>query len=340
MKRVLLIQGRDFGDAIISTQLINTIGFNNENLIIDIFTKPIFKSIYKQNPYINKIICANFPLGKNRNINCKSIYKFIKTIYKLRSEKFDYVINTIGDIRENLIGSIITPKNNISVRWDKSHPFRNYIKDGRGIFLDKSILIKKNNINVYNIINEICKNLGYNRIRSAKVFNKLISFNKDSNIIAIHPFTKKIINRLSFNKWRILIEYLRKNHNVWIFCSPSEKQYAENEFKNLLNNKVLIKSDDLANFLINLSHTKLLIGLDSFAVHAAYAVGTNSIMINGANNYKIWRPPNSVVISNGKYCPYYPCYNNPKCIGENYEYICMKSVSIEIIINTIKKILI
>ena len=78
--RYLIIQGRNFGDAVISTALINSVGESFPDVKLDVFTRPVFKSIYKNNPYINKIYYANFPVGTNKNFNFREAIKLLKQI--------------------------------------------------------------------------------------------------------------------------------------------------------------------------------------------------------------------------------------------------------------------
>lgn len=101
-------------------------------------------------------------------------------------------------------------------------------------------------------------------------------------------------------------------------------------FRGVIDNKrVLLHAGNLDEFFVKLSFTKLLIGLDSFSVHAGYALNVPVIILNGANDYRIFRPPGANVIANENVCAYYPCYNKPKCLGSKSEYICINSIGIE-----------
>ncbi|WP_022854411.1 glycosyltransferase family 9 protein [Thermodesulfatator atlanticus] len=345
MKKVLFIQARDYGDAVISTKLINTLGKNLPDLKLDVFTKPIFVSIYKNNPYINKIYCSNFPIGKSKRLDVISNINLIKTILRLRKNKYKYVLNIVGDIRENFIGKLINPKKNIGILWHNDHLYARFIRNGNGKFLDEKIKVPRDVINIYDILDFIATYFGCKKIEPPKIFldqEKLlkIKFSIQQKIIAIHPFTKKKHNFWSFDKWIKLINILKKDHILWIFCAPDERKVAEHIFKDLINNeKVSIQTGNLEDFFIKLSLSKLLIGLDSFAVHVAYALNVPNIMLNGPNNYKIWQPKNTKVVCKTNVCKYYPCYNKPLCVGRNFEYICMKAIEVEDVLMTVKEVI-
>jgi len=346
MCNLLFIQARDFGDAVIFTKLINTLGENFPNLKLDVFTKPIFINIYKNNPYINSIYYSNFPIGKSKKIDVISNINLIKIILKLRKKNYDYVLNIVGDIRENFIGKLVNPKKNVSILWPKEHLFTRFIRNGRGKFLDEKIKVPRNIINIYDILDFITIYFGCKKFEPPKIFlnhEKLLKIKSSvlqEKIIAIHPFTKKKHIFWNFDKWIKLINNLKKDYNIWIFCAPDEREKAENIFKEIIDNEnVVIQTGDLEEFFIKLSLSKLLIGLDSFSVHVAYALNVPNIMLNGPNNYKIWQPKNTRVVCKANVCKYYPCYNKPLCIGKKYEYICMKAIEVEDILKAIEEVL-
>ena len=336
--KFLLIQARNLGDAVISTALINSIGESFPNIRIDVFTRPSFKDIYKNNPYINSIYYANFPVGTNKNFNIRELLKLSKQIYKLRKNNYEKVINNVGDFREILIGRLISPKINLSIRWEKGHPYNFLIKGGLYNLADKIITIPKNIINIYKAQIKFLKELGCDKILPPKIFLKKNL--PKVNAIGIHPLASQKCKLWQWDKWRELIKELSLYYEVWIFCPPKEKRIIYRIFEKELKIKnVKVKSGSLDNFFLDLSQVKLLVGLDSFSVHAAYAIGTKSIMLNGANDYRIWTPPNAKVVFKGNICPYYPCYNKPKCIGKDFEYICMKAIEVEDVLNAIKEVL-
>lgn len=125
-----------------------------------------------------------------------------------------------------------------------------------------------------------------------------------------------------FEKWCLLCEKLHNlGFTVWIFCAPDEREFIQRKFNRILTREgIAIKADPFGVFFDTLSKVDLLIGLDSFSVHAAHACKVPGIMLSGSNDYRIWQPPNYRVVHKMGSCNHYPCYNKPKCEAKDYEY--------------------
>lgn len=242
----------------------------------------------------------------------------------------------MGDMRENFIGSLIKPEKNISVIWDKGHPFRNLVRQGGTYLLTMSIPVEKNLLNIYDINSHIARSLGCTVQEKSKIYIK--ENDRINNVIGIHPLAGQKHKLWQWNKWKILIKLLVKEHfNVWIFSSHKEKNRIEEIFSDVINKNTLIQCGNLEEFFTKLSSVKLLIGLDSFSHHAACALNVPAIMLNGGNDYRIWKSPGAKVISKGTKSMCYPCYNRPTCEGKHSEYKCMKSIEVEEVLEMVRE---
>lgn len=339
-RKILIISARNFGDAIISTSLVSSLGSSFSDFKIDILTRQDFKGIYEHNPYVNKIYYANFPMGTNKNFNFNEVFKLLKTIYILSGNKYDFILNNIGDIRENLIGKLIMPKLNISIKFDNSHPFKNLIRLNNCLFVDKCINIPAKVKNIYEIQGFILSNLRCTKILQPEIYIK-DKIEASSEVIGIHPTASQECKLWDFGKWEKLINILRNKYKVWIFGSNNENKLLTMVFGKYLDGEsVFIKTTPLSEFFMNLSQCTLLIGLDSFSIHAANALGVKSIMISGPNDWEIWKPKNCSVISKGSaVCKFYPCFNKPVCLKTSDEYICMKSIEVDEVLSLVDKTL-
>lgn len=345
LKKYLILQCRNLGDAIISSGLINSLGENFRNISIDIFTRPSFKPIFESNPYVNKIFYADFPMGTQKNFNAKNCLGLLKQIAKLRKQNFDVCLNNVGDFRENLIGKCIRPKKNISISWPDAHPYRQLIKKGLFSLVDWNISIPQQIVNIYDGNDHIAKELGSSHLVRPRIFlngklrKQIVDELNYENVIAVHPYASQKSRLWDFKKWKILIQILAsQGFKIWIFGAPSQKSETEDIFHEIINNKnVSLHAGNLSEFFIKLSLAKLLIGLDSFAIHAAYALNVPIIMLNGSNDYRTWQPPKANVIAKENVCTYYPCYNKPKCLNTKKQYICIVSIDVEDVINAVHK---
>jgi heptosyltransferase-3 len=333
MKKILLIAARNFGDGVIITELIKQFYINGYQ--IDILTRKEFKPIFYHANYKVNIFTANFPMGTMKNFDYNSLIHLIKLCYKLRSNNYDFVLNNVGDFRENIIGWYIKPKKNISILWDDLHPYKRLIRPGMNLLVDEFIKIPSNILNIYDVQKFIANSILACTIKD----QELLIHKSTTNIIAIHPMASQKTRFWEHKNWiEVIKEFGTTENKILVFCAPNEVKELKYEFKDV-EEKIEIVAKDLNYFFNKLKEVDLFIGLDSFSIHSAYMMNVpNLIMLNGANDSRVWAPPKTKVLEGGKNCEYFPCYNKPKCIGKDFEYICMKSIKPQEVINTIKDI--
>jgi heptosyltransferase-3 len=113
---------------------------------------------------------------------------------------------------------------------------------------------------------------------------------------------------------------------VTLFGAPAEEGRLRNIFGGL---NVEFSCTTLRGFSARLLTLDLFIGLDSFGGHVAYLCGIPSIILTGSNDPELWLPPNAKAVFSSGGCPHWPCYNKPRCRGRTDEFICIKSVTVE-----------
>ncbi|SHF61040.1 glycosyltransferase family 9 protein [Vibrio gazogenes] len=331
--KILIISARNFGDSVIITHLIENI--NTDNLYIDVLTRKEFIPIFRHCKCIHKIYTENFPMGTSKKFNIINAISLLKRILNLRKYNYDMVFNNIGDFRENFLGWSIGSKENISVKWYESHPVNSIIRSGFHIFVDKYIEIPKNILNIY----QVQKYIKFKLFGGSDSTENIIqSMDYSFNIIAIHPYASQRSKFWEYENWIQLIEQFgTEERKVIVFCSPSERDELDCAFSSV-KKKIFIVAKGIDEFLETLKCVTVFIGLDSFSIHAAYMMNVpNLIMLNGANDSRVWAPPMVEVFGGGSNCEHYPCYNKPKCIGKEYEYICMRSIKTDDIVKKIRE---
>jgi len=311
-EKVLFVIARGFGDAIIADSMIHLIGERFQGLELHVLMKPQFSAIFSGNPHIKKVHFSPFPIGMKRatDFRLKEFACLIRTLKLLRKEKFDLSIETMGDLREALIARFVNPSRSLSVIWHPSHPM---YYDVRGKFIARflatdSVKFTPNIRNIYDAKDYFLQSLGCEIGLFSKERSKPIYYSDEDNsrkiskIIGIHPFAFHKSRMLPFNCWRLLIDKLLcDGFEVWIFCSEIERSVAERYFnKTVGDGTISIKAGDLPSFLTDLRKVGLLIGLDSFSVHAAHATAKPSIAICRGERYKFWLPSSCrpVVVDN------------------------------------------
>lgn len=315
---LLLIVQRAYGDAVIVNSIIESIDDNNF-YNIDVLTKTQFSSIFKTNRNINKIHEGNFPITVHKSFN---IWKQMKLISKIRQEKYDIVMDYIGDFRERIIGFFCGGHKFMSVlRNDKN--FNQLIRGGLSFLSDSLIKIDCKEKNIYEQLIFMFGTIGIKIKRKNLECNSKLIVN-----VGIHPFASQNCRLWDVNNWYdLILELLRMRKMITVFCSPEEVKIVQNKFSGFLtNHNFSISAGSIDNFFLNLKKMDVLIGLDSLSIHAAYLCGVPNIMICGANDYEIWKTPLTKVVStNNNYCKFWPCCNRPKCSGM---YQCISNIKV------------
>lgn len=316
VSKTLFLEARNFGDAIIKNTLIGQYGAEHPDEQIDIWAKRQFADIFLGNTHIHKFYASGFPIAGLKSWN---IIQLIKKIWALRKEKYDIAIDTVGDFRERLLLWLVHPKRIVSIEREKGHPFNQLIRRGLS-FLVESVEVSADKVNYYDQTAYLLYVLGgqieYNK-------TKLILKKKSTRVVGIHPFASQKCKMWSWDRWNALVIYLLKEgYQVRFFCSPKERSALE-EHINFQEN-VSVTAKGVKDFFLELQQIDLLICLDSFAVHAAYSVSVPSIMLNGANNFYLWKTPATEVVVGDFFCKYWPCYNKPKC----KDFRCMNAIQV------------
>lgn len=335
IQKVLIISVRNFGDAAITTRLVNRIKHKFEQ--VDILTRKSFIPIFQSVSGVSNIHIANFPVGTQKNFGLKELYALVKLISKLRANQYDLVLNNIGDFRENLLGWLVKGRRNISVKWHAEHPFNQLIRSGFNCLLTDYIDIPGDVINIYQIQDLIAH---YITGESDGVSHS--EYFTSRGRVGIHTGASQKSKFWHYHNWEYLIDFLynKFQNRVIVFCSKDEIDELTLIFSKI-EDKIEFSCGSVDEFLNRLREdVDLFIGLDSFAVHAAEMQNVSYIiMLNGANDARVWKPLNGEIVQKEHSCPYFPCYNKPKCIGSPLEFACMKQITPSMVIKKIEDIL-
>ena len=314
--KTLFLEARNFGDAIIKNTIISQYGAGHLDEQIDVWTKRQFADIFSENERIHKLYLTGFPIAGVKSWN---IINLIKSIWMLRSERYDLAIDTVGDFRERFLLWLIRPKRLVSMEREEGNPFNRLIRRGLA-FLVEPVGVARDLVNVYAQFVYLLEYLGVRDQRQERRRGHSATNRKN---VGIHPFASQECRLWDWKKWNELYRVLlEKGYVVYFFCSPGERKILEENIEIAKNTNVIAR--DLHGFLQELQRIDLLVCLDSFAVHAAYSLGVRSIMLNGANDFHVWQTPLSRVVAGNSACAYWPCYNKPKC----KDYGCIRSIKV------------
>ena len=94
--KILVIRFSSIGDIVLTTPVVRVLKTQLENVQVHYATKIQFKSIFEENPYIDKVHFLN-----------KDLAGFIR---ELRSEKFDFIVDLHNNLRTRIIKTALLTK--------------------------------------------------------------------------------------------------------------------------------------------------------------------------------------------------------------------------------------
>lgn len=333
MRKILIVQCRGLGDAVISTTVVNSIYESWHNVLIDIWASQSVAAVFKNHPSVNKCYIQHFPVIRRHRFTWSSINLFIFSIRQLRGRQYDLCLNLTGDIRENILTSLVGARETWTIEWSEDHPFRKAIYPALTSLLDHTENLHDKNI--YSAYQNLVTSMGCDQIAGpslggGKKRDFVASPTGGVQQVGIHPLAGNACREWPFQKWnRLLASILELGFDVVVFGAPAERERLIAEFGQWCSDtRVLIRTCDLDEFFDSLRSLVAFVGLDSFGIHAAYALGIPSVLINGGNDPETWAPPGAFVLGDGGGCKYYPCYNHPKCSGAEGEFVCVREVEV------------
>lgn len=348
-KKFLFLSLRGLGDTVIQSQFILNLVKNNPYSVFYVITYENNKFVYDLNKHENlKVITIENERGFTFFNKLKIILNLIKLRFSIRATLFDYSIDMVGDIREFIISKFFASKI-FYFTFSSKHLYSNMvipIKFFVNSKNDTQFYLENNSKNIYSIYKDYFRfiskklNLKFNYSNSKLNSISLIKRRKKNNLIniAFHPFASINSNNWPLKSWECLAKILikRKDVIINIFCAENDKTKLKNFFQ---HKKIKIKSLPLNRFSFELKKNDLSICSDSFSSHISHFLKINSIIIYGSNDHRLFQPPGTIAICENGGCNFYPCFNKPKCIGTNYEYSCINSISCNYVYNNIKNIL-
>jgi heptosyltransferase III len=339
-KRVLFIQARNLGDAVIGTSMIEALGRSDEDWRISVLTRPQFREIYANNPLVSDMHYASFPMGTVKNFGVAAGLNLLRTVASLRGRHFDRVVHVCGDFRENLLGWTISRLGNTGVSWADEHPQVRLVRRGFENYVPHLVHISASEPNIYSVMQRVATALQATAPARARLYDaagKPYIHRSGSDRIGVQPTASQECKLWPIERWQQLISVIRASGlKVAVFGAPTDRPYLEACLPSNADSGVEIVTGPLQSFFRSLESLRVLVGLDSFGVHAANAIGTPTIMINGANIPTVWTPPGTPVVSNTNPPACYPCMNRPTCTADENPYSCIREIPLAAVTDNLR----
>lgn len=341
-RRILYIQARNLGDAVIGTGLLEALGRSDPSQRISVLTRLQFREIYENNPFVSEVFYASFPMGTVKYFGFGAGLRLLRTLAMLRQRRFDRVVHVSGDLRENLLGRMISPAGNTGVSWSDGHPQVRLVRRGFEACVPNLIRVPADDHNIYSAVQRVATSLDASAPAEASLYDAdgvRYLHCAGSDRIGVQPTASQECKLWPREKWRELIGLIRaQGLRVVVYGAPSERAYLESCLPDGNDAEVEILTGSLSEFFRSLQDVRAFIGLDSFGVHAARAIGTPSIVFHGATIATVYTPPEALVVRNLAPPACFPCMNRPTCSGEENLYSCIRDIPVAMVFDRLNAI--
>jgi lipopolysaccharide heptosyltransferase III len=339
-KTYLVLSLRHLGDAVIISGLINAITGYSDGISVDVLGRPELKDITTSLCEIREYIEIDLPFYGHHKKGSLEAISALNKLWLLRKRKYDVCLNNQCDLRENVIGRLLGAKQNISPVWNPEHLFRRHIRDiGARLFIDRGVKIPASYKSFYESMDYFSRQLGFENLSWKQEAGSRIPSSGQPNV-ALHPGASQPSKRWPTQNWKVLMQYLHtKNYKMVLLGSPAERELLFNSFqKEIAEFCVNVVTENLPGFLDALGRADVLVGMDSFSAHAACALGIPVVMLHGPFDPKVMTPPGGVALSTGYLCKFFPCYNRVKCLGSEKEFVCVRGIEVDLVMQNIEGI--
>lgn len=337
-KRILIIKVWALGDSIVSLPLIKNLRENYPNSQIDVLVRTRNVDVFKNLKFINCI-----QLFEPNNL--KNIVKLIRA--------YDLVIDTEPYLRLSALLSFLMGKRRIgfanqsrSLVYTDSIPFKhdqhmveNYLDMIRilGIHANAHSLVKlETTAEEKKSVNEFLAN---KKIKKSDFLVGMCAGAAESARTRLWSEEKYA---------RVADEVIKKYNAKIIFIgSKSEKEQINNIIVNMKYKKLAVNSAgelQLRSTFYLIELCKLFISNDTGPMHIAAAQGVSTIGLFGPNTPILWAPfgKNNKFVYHKVECS--PCIKNdtgftPDCLRETDRYLCMRLITPEDVLKTVKEVL-
>jgi heptosyltransferase-3 len=345
MRRWLFVVGRHFGDALISRRLLDAIHSSFPEDRIDLFTRRPFAPLFEGRGGVGTLWFSRFPHGTIEPRGFRDLFGFVSKGLGLRRERYDIALNDLGDLRDCIACYLAGARRVAAPTWPAGHPMAELLRlRGARRLINWPLPVSPDTINIYGIMRTLAGQLGCTPSAADGIeISARRAPATQPHAIGLHPFASMECRQWPWALWIDLIQRLLiQGFRVVIFGAPSERSELETRIGSaiLSASEVSVVTGELSTFFQGLFGLSAMITLDSFAMHASFQAGIPVIVINGANDHRIWLPPRSRALTNGGGCPLYPCYNRALCVdGSIPRYCCIRDISTESVMKALMEVI-
>ncbi len=276
--KVLIIQLRQLGDVLLSSPLARVIKEEIQNSEVHFLTSEAGKEILKDNPYIDEII------GVSEGLRFE-----LKTLAKIRKEKYDAVIDVQRTGRSKRLTLLSGAKKRIAFRKDKENLYYNVLIDwvNHGYTAWERMELLRG-IGIRNPVKLYLPETFFPEKQICTVKGLI----PDKKFVVIVPTARKSDKMWSLKNFARLIDFMEKELYIpSVVCyAPGEERFI-NELKRLSKSSFTFPETPLSigSLALLIKKASLFVGNNSFASHLAVSQKVRTVVISKRKSG--WFPP-------------------------------------------------
>ncbi len=337
-KKYLILSMRHLGDAVIVSGFINALQQADSTTSVDVLGRPDLEAVTRSFCSVCEYIPIDLPFFGHHKKGIRNLREAIRQMAYVRQRKYDECINLVGDIRENLVGKLAGTRRNTAPIWDQENLYTKHIRTkGAHWLVERSIRIPSGLSSLYDSMRYFSAELGLINLEWPRN-PKPTTCQGSKPVIALHPGASQPSKRWLPEKWRALIRRLHEDgKDVVILGSPAErKEIFDMFYREIMSFSLSVITENLTAVLDSISRADVLVGMDSFSVHAAHALGIPVVVLHGPFEPSVMTPPGGIPLSSGSLCKVFPCRNRPSCRNTEHEYICVRGIIDNTVVDAIE----
>ena len=220
--KILIIQTAFIGDVILASSLIESLAKEFPNSQIDFLLRKGNESIIETNPHLSHLWIWN--KGKNKFIS------LLRLLFKIRKEKYDYVLNIQRFFNSGLLTAFSGAKNKIGFHSNPlsflfTHKITHqipYLIEGKAQHeIVRNFLLPQAVFQELKEKSPLPPKLYFND-QDVLAFDQI---NMDQEYFVIAPSSVWYTKQWHISKWIELIEELKKRGVIYLIGAPSDKDY-------------------------------------------------------------------------------------------------------------------
>jgi len=281
--KFLIIQFHQFGDVVLTTPIPRELKKYRKDAVITFLTFKRNEPMLRYNPYIDEIITIERDEG---------ILQFIKLLLKIRSSRFDVVLDFMDTPRSMYCTMASGAKQKVGYQTSRRSFVYNMKIERSGIyavhFKLKFLLPFIDNIKLEEFND---KPETFFSTKEEKKINEIFhqwAIKKSDFVITISPTHKRVTRRWPLEYFKEVAKYLADTYSAKIIftCAPYEREYlseisdlSENNYKGKF---FVIPNLDLAEMITLFSKVTFHFGNDSLPHHLATSQNKPTFIVIGA----------------------------------------------------------